>query len=423
MKKENKLDSREKDETKEQEEFVDSKVPENRFQGKQQVQKPVEAGMDAEVKENPFTAKKQKSDGSQLKQEAVSKVITGSGGSMPEEGVASPSRAGLRTLAYSGSEGTILGNPSSTPVVGSPSRSDTRPGQKLDAVAKAIDFIASEQVYQEVRGSVPLQDNPTEVQGFLGHPENNNARLQKTVEAVPGALMYARSCDEISRDEIAFVEGQMIKEEGIEYSVSPTKTYVPEKAGSGDFYKPYSNERGNYIPKTMHVGVSTKGEILSMSFDVDDLNRTYPSKTVNRSSSAYVRAMNIDEINRQNMEAKAGIETAPNWCPLVRGVAQPTQTIGYNTDDEITTGSELFMSYRFANKAHSYFFNKAAKDGQTPYRSFKEMLKGVVLHTYSSSTLNDSEPNFVGSDYQQGAPSLAIALYDSISKYSKRGDL
>lgn len=425
MEKKNNLNSRKEDENSEKEVVVESNVPDTKFQQNQQIQKPIEQGAAADVKENPFTAKKQNSNGSQLKQEAVAKVITGTGGSMPGEGIASPSRAGLRTLVYSGNEGTILGNPSGTPVVGSPSRSDTRPGQKLDAVAKAIDFIASEQVYQDVRGSVPLQDNPTEVQGFLGHPENNNARLQKIAEAVPGALMYARSCDEIKRDEIAFVEGQHVKQEGIDAKVSPTLTFVPDPSARdlGSNYKSYDNVRGNYIPKTMHIGVSSNGSIVSMSFDVDEIDSTRSADVVNKSSSAWIRSMNIDEINRQNMESKAGIETEKNWCPLVRAVGQPTQTIGYLTDDEITVGSELFMSYRFANKAHSYFFNKAAKDGQTPYRSFKEMLKGNSVHTRTSQEYDNNMVNFDAADYVNGAPSLMIALYDSIAKYSKRGDL
>lgn len=418
MEKENKIDSREKDEKLEGEETLDSNVPGTRFQKKQQVQKPVKDAADERVGNNPFTPKKVDVKGAQLKQEQVARVITGTGGSVPVEGVASPSRAGLRTLAYSGNEGTILGNPSGTPVVGAPSRSDTRPGQKLDAVAKDIDFLASEQAVISVDGSKPLQDNPEETQGFLGHPENISARIQKIAEAVPGGLLYARSCDEIRRDEIAFVEGQMVKEKDIEYRADPTLTYDEVKRG----YKPYNVKRGNYIPKTMHIGLKG-GKVIAMSFDVDELNVEVTADVANKSSSAYIRKINQDEINRQNMEAIAGIETEKNWCPLVRAVEQPTQTVGRCTDDEVLTASEQFMAYRFINKALSYAMNKASKDGQTPYRSFKEMLKGNAVKHQKAIEYDDDAYNFDGYDYVNGAPSLMIALYDSIAKYSKRGDL
>lgn len=402
-------------------------VPGSRFQTEQQ-DVPAASGAKTQANNAGFGKKKQKAEGAVLKQEVAARVLdTGVGGEVPE------ASAAVRGLSYSGNEGTILASAAYTPIAGQ-SRSDSRTGKKLDATAKKINFVPSEQVEEAFDESKPLAENPSAVQGYNGSPRNTNARSQKNVGFAPSELLFQRSLDEIKRDQLYFSTGQVVKEKvgknAIDFADTPT--IVPEKNPSTGVYVYGSNEqnykltRGNYLHRAMTIRFNKDGKLSKMVFDTVDVTAMSDDPTVVNDASANATIdMNYAEMDRQNMDHKAGDEKAEIWTPLARAVKQPTRTVGYLRDIENITGAEVFLAYKKTALCHSYQLNRAAKDGMKLITPMAEAACGLVHEEDSSLTFaNYTTGNiFSTAEYLKGAASLYIAVYDSVAKYNNKADL
>lgn len=416
--KENKFLGREGQEAKENLESIKKDIPSSRFQGDQQIQD-TSSAIRTEAPESSFEKQKVKSKGNVLKQEVASRVVTkGLGGSIPEE------VSGRYSLSYSGNEGTVLGSAAYTPVVGQ-SRSSSRYGKKLDATAKKIDYVASEQVIEHFDESKPLAENPESVQGYNGTYRNENARAQKVSGNVPGELMFQRSVDEIKRDQLYFSTGQLVNTTGAQTQDTPT--IVPKLNSLGVYQYPespnYSLRRGNFHNRAMRIKVNSSGKVTQMIFDTVDLsNNNIDAGIADQASSHAMIDRNYAEMDRQIMDQKAGDEKADLWTPLARAIKQPTQTVGYLRDIENITGSEVFMAYKKTALCHSYQLNRSAKDGIKAYSPMVEAVMGLIMPEVSSedsASLNIFDPKY----YKLGSSALMIDAYDSKSKYNRKSDI
>lgn len=411
------------------EEIKDMNAPKERFQREQQVSPAVEA-KDTTAGKVDYSKKVVKPAGAELKQAVVSKVLTsaaGSAGSAEQVGVSSPARVGgVRTLAYSGTDGTILGSAAGTPIVAKDDRASSRFGKKMDATNKKINYIASEQVIVDYTQPKPLAEDDG-VQGYNGTPKNTSARLQKCSGTTPADLMYDRSVDEITRDELVYVSGQQVKTSGVTYIEGPTKTYDPDnQSADSEGYAAFSLTRGDYLPDHLEVKIKKdNGKVFVSSFKTvtsDVSTGAVPAKVAQLAGTNAIIDMNCAEIDRQGIDNKAGIETNPDWSPLGRAVKQPTQTVSYLRDLEQMTGAEIFASYKFANKALAYQLNKASKDGMDTIGPKNEMLVGLVARHVASIDYANVDP--FSSNYEKaGAASLLIDIFDSKSKYNNKADV
>lgn len=401
-------------------------VPGSRFQTEQQ-DVPATSAAKTKAESTGFGKKKTKAEGAVLKQEVAARVIdTGVGGEVPE------AAAAVRGLSYSGNEGTILASAAYTPIAGQ-SRSDSRTGKKLDATAKKLNFVPSEQVEEVFDESKPLAENPSAVQGYNGSPRNTNARSQKNVGFAPSELLFQRSLDEIKRDQLYFSTGQVVKQmvNGIALDLADTPTIVPEKNASTGVYvygntPNYTLTRGNYLHRAMTIQFDSDGTLTKMVFDTVDVTAGSDNVYVINDASANATIdMNYAEMDRQNMDHKAGDEKAEIWTPLARAVKQPTRTVGYLRDIENITGAEVFMAYKKTALCHSYQLNRAAKDGMKLVTPMAEAALGLVHEEDSSLTFaNYTTGNiFSTAEYVLGASSLFIAINDSIAKYNNKADL
>ena len=411
------------------EEIKDMNAPKERFQREQQVSPAVKA-QDTTAGNVEYSKKTVKPAGAELKQAVVSKVLTsaaGSASSAEQVGVSSPARVGgVRTLAYSGTDGTVLGSAAGTPIVAKDDRASSRFGKKMDATNKKINYIASEQVVVDYTQPKPLAEDDG-VQGYNGTPKNTSARLQKCSGTTPADLMYDRSIDEITRDELVYVSGQQVKTSGVVYIEGPTKTYDPDNtAADKEGYANFSLVRGDYLPDHLEVKIKKSGDkVFVSSFKTITTNVStgaVPDRVAQLSSTNTIIDMNCAEIDRQGIDNKAGIETNPDWCPLGRAVKQPTQTVSYLRDLEQMTGAEVFASYKFANKALAYQLNKASKDGMDTVGPRNEMLVGLIARHVSSMDYANIDP--FKADYEKaGAASLLIDIFDSKIKYKNKADV
>jgi len=412
------------------EEVKDMNAPKERFQREQQVSKAVEAASTTAGKVD-YSKKVVKPAGAELKQAVVSKVLTsaaGAAGSAEQVGVSSPAKVGgVRTLAYSGTDGTILGSAAGTPIVAKDDRASSRFGKKMDATNKKINYIASEQVIVDYTQPKPLAEDDG-VQGYNGTPKNTSARLQKCSGTTPADLMYDRSIDEITRDELVYVSGQQVKTYGVNYIEGPTKSYDPAGAkADSDGYVNFSLTRGDYMPDHLEVKIKKpsggKGFVSSFRTVTTDVSTgAVAAKVAQLAGTNAIIDMNSAEIDRQGIDNKAGIETDPNWNPLGRAVKQPTQTVAYLRDLEQMTGAEIFAAYKFANKALAYQLNKASKDGMDTVGPMNEMLVGLVAKHTSSMDYATINP-FSAVFEKAGAASLLIDLFDSKAKYKNKADV
>jgi hypothetical protein len=184
------------------------------------------------------------------------------------------------------------------------------------------------------------------------------------------------------------------------------------------------------MPVSIEVEFARSNGITRVSsFSVNEIDVTpssVPYNVMNLAGTNAIIDMNCAEIDRQGIDAKAGIETNPNWSPLARAVEQPTATVGYLRDMENLVGAEVYASYRFANKALAYQLNKASKDGQNLTGPRNEMLLGLIgAHVDSKdydATVLYSDP-FDSVLESRGAPSLLIDLFDSKAKYKNKADV
>lgn len=390
-------------------------APSERFQTVQQTQ----AASEAEETTSPhseFKSKREKASGSALKQEVASRMLSDKavGGVIPS------SVTGLRSMSYSGDDGTVFGSAASSPMVGQSNRNDTRFGKKLDATAKKINYIPSEQVLVEYDESKPLAQSKDSVQGYNGTYKTEEVRQQKKSGSVPGELLYDRSLDLISRDHVYFSTGQVVKGAG-SYIDTPTKT-VTGWANNAPADADYNITRGNYLNRKLKVTFS-HGKVTKFEFDTMNCNvENELDNVLNQASVNEVIDMNVAELDRQNIDAKAGDEKADIWSPLARAVQQPTQTVGYLRDLENITGSEVFMAYKKTAACMSYQLNRAAKDGQHAHRPMVEALTGLINRNLSSKDYDGIDP-FDKNLMKKGASSLMIAAFDSTSKYKTKADI
>jgi hypothetical protein len=405
--------TREQQEAGENLETIKTDVPDSRFQSEQQ-DNPADTAESVKAPKGNFSKSVEAPKGGVLKQEVASHVVTkGIGGAIPE------SSTSLRSLSYSGNEGTILDSAAYTPIAGQ-SRSDSRFGKKIDTIAKKMNYVPSEQVEVSFDESKPLAANPSATQGYNGTPRNTNARMQKATGAVPSELLFQRSLDEIKRDQLYFSTGQVI-DSGVHTFDTPTKTEALDDQGI-PVVANYSINRGNYLHRNMRIKFKD-GKLVSMKFDVADLScSSTDPKVLNASSAAATIDRNQAEMDRQIMDDKAGDEKAEVWTPLARAVREPTKTVGYLRDLENITGSEIFMAYKKTAMAFSYQLNRTAKDGMKLHTPMNEALLGLIHGEDSSLSFGSLNP-FSKAEYLNGSSSLFIAIYDSVSKYTTKADI
>lgn len=431
-------DSRKQNESNEGHASATSDAPKTRYQERQQVVPSSEAEK-ITPPESSFVKRESKTTGSTIKQEVASKVAVADADFAGPAAVSAPSRAGLRTMSYSGDSGTIIGSAANTPVVASTDRnSDSgRFERKLDAPNKKINYLASEQVVEEYDNPAPLGESGNEVQGYYGTPKNASARSQKSTGCHPGDPLFQRSLDVITRDEIVFIVGQLVKREGVNYTTLPTQksTWIDGKREPAA----YDGEAmyGNFLPRTLEF-VLTKSangvDVTSMQFtDVVDGSCEAGDAVVNAASTNLPIQINKAELARQNIDSKAGRETEANWSPLGRAIEQPSQTSLLLSTIEAETGATIAAAYRFASKSLSYQLNKAAKDGQHLVRPMREALTGAIADNITSADFADD--GLYGFDplsnktekgraaLQNGSAATMILLNDSPSKYSSKGML
>lgn len=428
-------DSRSKNEESEGQTMIDKDAPSNRYQTKQQIA-PVAEAMDADTPKTSFQKKKQKTEGSQVKQEVASRVLVADS-DFAGQGYSAPSNAGLRSLSFSGDSGTIIGSAANTPSVAVTDRNGDsgRFERKLDAPNKRINFTASEQVIEEYDNPAPLGQSGSEKQGYYGTPKNTSARSQKSSGAHPGDPLYQRSLDVISRDEVVFINGQYIKQNGIHYVDVPTvNTTFNDKGARVE--QPIDISVGNYIPRelTITFGKESGGNPYVKGFhftDVIDASiNAADAETVNKSSTNFIIDMNKAEIARNKIDSNAGDETKPTWSDLGRAIPQPTQTnfLLYLMESEI--GATVGTCYKFGSKAYAYQLNKSAKDGQHLTRPVREMMTGDIAdyltsEDYGSAGLYDFDPvsntaNAIAAR-RNGSAATMILLNDSAGGYTNKG--
>lgn len=332
--------------------------------------------------------------------------------------------ASLRATSYSGNSDTIVGDLSATTVLDKSDRKDTRTGKKLDNTLKHINYLYNEQVTVKYDESKPLAENPEATQGYNGTYRNEHARTQKHTGFVPADLYYDRSIDEIHQDFIYPVFGQSIND--------PAAKTIPSYDITSDEYVDFNLDRGNHMHTALNVTFNADGSIASFAFgDLDATPSAQDPEVANISALNSIIDANIAELDRQEMDAKAGDELDPKWSPLPRSIQAPTDTIALLRDIEGSTGAEIFMAYRKTAACFSYQLNKAAKDGQRIEGPMFEMIAGCMKDGnghYDPNILKSKNegqyPSIFTSDaYKQGAASLMIDLFDSHNKYATKGDM
>lgn len=420
--------SREEAEKNEGLEQIHNDVPDNRQQAVQQVATTTDAERVSAPKTG-FTVGRSGGKGDVLKQQQISDVITGS----------SPS-AGMGTnfagRHVSGTGGGILGANNSTPEAGK-SRSDSRPGKKLDRAATKLNYTPCEAVIVDVQESKPLADAADKDQGYNGTYRNEAARSQKIAGAVPGDLMYQRSVDLITKDKLYFVEGQQVFQNASDRTdLNPTTTIDPTETVVTRQKKEVTYHSGNYLHRGMHVGLKADGDAEYVYFDVDDITPDAVSaEDANMASAHRLIKSNTAELDRMVMDAKAGDEKADLWTPLARAIDEPTRASYLMSSIEADTGAYAYLAYAKASVNMAYQLNKGAKDGLDILGPALEQCAGWRSSPKSSLDYRTKFPGgmsrpdvsalsvFDRSCYRAGDPTLMIEAYDSIAKYNNKADL
>lgn len=392
-------------------EAVKNDVPETRLPAKQQIQKTDDA-MDAKPKAGTFGLKRTEAKGAELKQTKVAEIISGDS-----------SNAGMGISAMgrgvSGTAGGVLGADSSTPIAGT-ARSGSRTGKKFDRIATKLNFTPSEQALVVFDESKPLAEAGSLDQGFNGTYRNELGRSQKKMGAVPGDLMFQRSVDLILKDQLYFTEGQIVRQSTGDETVSIS---IDEKGE-----RPYSLPVGNYVHRSLKVGFQSDGSVRYMGFEVDDVTPPIVQPEVaNATSSHRLTHLNSAELDRINMDVKAGDEKAEIWSPIPRAVRQPTKLVYTLKAIEAQTGAYPYLAYSKAMLNMSWQLNRAAKDGQDIITPAIEQVIGSIkdyddssIYRATYTTLHDC---LITELYQAGSPGLMLAAYDSIGKYNNKADL
>lgn len=392
-------------------------VPSSRFQKDQQVN-PVSEGENTETVKSEYSKKKVSGSGARVKQQVAAKILSSTAGG---DAIGDDSGVTFNFGYDGGSAGHVASSAAYTPVV-KQSRSDSRYGKKLDAVAKKLNFVPSEQVEVEFDESKPLAKSPEAVMGYNGTYRNTNARSQKTSGGVPGSLLFMRSVDEISRDQMYFAEGQVINDPMADRMDTPTLTAGQDDDGNIK-YDAYDITRGNYHNKFLNIKFNDKGKLEAFYFTTTNLECSVSNPQVlNMSSTNAIIDMNAAEMDRQRMDDKAGDEKADLWTPLARAIKEPSQTVAYLRDLESITGSEVWMAYKKLALAHSYQLNRARKDGQDVSEPMLEAVLGCI-YGQKTKELYNVHHMFDGKNYAQGSADLYLGAMDTIRKYKTKADL
>ena len=346
----------------------------------------------------------------------VTEAVSGAHGLTSGGGV--DGALGLRSGSYSGKSGT-MDDMSATTQLNKSDRSATRAGKKLDSTLKKINYLYNEQVSIAYDESKPLAENPAATQGFNGTYRNEHARTQKKSGFTPAELYYDRSVDEIHQDFIYPIMGQSINDPAAKSIKSWNENTIE--------YENFPLSRGNHLHTALNVTFDKTGAVTGFAFgDMDITPDAQDFDVANISACNAIIDANQAEIDRQNMDAKAGDELSPKFNPIPRSIAEPTNTVALLRDIEASTGAEVFMAYKKTAAGMSYQLSKAAKDGQRITQPIDEMLYGCMKDDHTDSTLVQSVDQYVNpfdkTFYSQGCASLIIALFDSVSKYTTKGD-
>ena len=325
----------------------------------------------------------------------------------------------LKSGSYSGNTGT-MDDMSATTQLKKSDRSATRVGKKLDSTLKQINYLYNEQVAIHYDESKPLAEDPSATQGYNGTYRNEHARTQKKTGFTPAELYFDRSLDEIHQDFIYPVMGQSIND--------PAATSIPScDENDPSSFTSFALNRGNHCHTNLTVGFGKDGTVKTFTFGKMDITPDHQDIDVaNISAVNAIIDANTAEIDRQNMDANAGDELGSKFCPLPRSIEAPTDTIALMRDMEASTGAEVFMAYKKTAAAMSYQLSKAAKDGQRITQPIDEMLFGCMKDDHTDTTVVQSvdtfENPFNKTMYAQGCASAIIALFDSVGKYTSKGD-
>lgn len=361
-------------------------------------------------------------------------------------GVSGPFSSG----SYGGTRLDGAGSAQALPSQGKSARSKTREGKKLDSTVKKINSIVSEQVEVSYKESKPINET-SDPQGYSGRYTDAHLRVSKINGAHPGDLLFDRSLDEITRDELNFIEGQYMStsdnlddhvtgkyrkgtssEKG---AVKVTTENIKELAHTKHDKKYYDvdgaeidvndyviplYQKGNYVVRSLTISLDENDKVL-LTVTEDDITPDANIDTINRASQSALTFANRTELDRQIMETKAGNENSDNWTPLALAVEQPTRINGMLRSLEADTGSTVFAGVTKAQLAHSYQINKAHKDGQR-HSTIGEMLTTGDIFKCSGDA-PDKNNIFKNDAYAKGCASLFINMYDSTPKYNNRADV
>lgn len=340
--------------------------------------------------------------------------------------------AGLTTGSFGGNEGAILGNLSGTGKFDKSRRSDSRQGQKLDEPVRKIDQLAAEQIVQAVTIPSPLEENPDDGMGYMGQPLNQNTRNQKTSGLGPMDSMYQRSIDEVTRDALVYTFGQHTVGSDGDTPILPRTTY--DSAFGSLPFLPTVDGTHDYVGKKM-TAVLPNGNLQAIIFEDESTpSRAHSHEDENAGNSTVRREINRIELDVQAMINEAGNNMKENFSPLGSQVDAPDSTNAYLRVLEEIQGSHYYLADRFFGKALAYQLNKASKDGQRPIATRNEILAGYACYTPEGATFErdlivdpDNNANeispFSTKMYRHGAPSVLIAIGDTVAKYRTRGDL
>lgn len=367
---------------------------------------------------------KQPSNSNLIHLKEVSTVLKPSGyGSSSAGGMA------VKSVTFSGNDALIVGGASQTTRSEGGQQRDSRFLRKDETTIHNLDDVTSAQTYITTKGPRDLSQNPDAVQGSDGKNVPTPVLIQKRSGYVPHERQFNASVDIIDRDEIVYVDKQV---------VYPTLTPDPDTTPPVNYSfdsndkiveTPYHNPRGNYIPRELRVRFSELGQVTDFTVVSDD-NTIYSvgDDVANLSSPAALTHRNLVEACRQSIYKNAGDPKSDKFSPLGRKIHYPNGVLSMYKDYEAMTGAEVMMSIRSLAHALSFQINKAAKDGQTPQDAVMDMAYGSIASLLTESEALRSlvageSPAFNPPLMRIGSPNILINAFDTVRKYSTRGDM
>lgn len=412
-------------------------APASRFQRQQQTPNPT-SGEKMTPADSNLIPKKIKGVGSQLKQEVASTIITGEKGVGGAVEVSSGGGEGRMAMPFSGDSGSILGSAAGTPIMDKDTQGRSRVDKKLSDANKHINYTVSEQATVEYTTVPSLAEKPDTTVGYNGNPKNYAVRMQKRSGETAAELYYDRSLDLIEKDAFVFSNGQIVKQNDVDYQDYPTLTYNPSSTTPKPDergYIAFSTVRQNYSPRAIVIKVkkdAVDSPAYVSSFDVEeDLFGIAAAcaTEANRAAANEIIDVNRAELARQTIDSKAGAPTDEFFNPVGRSIRQPSRTVLYLHDKESVLGAEVFAAYKFAQKARGYYLNRASKDGQDLITPALDALYGHLLGATNSRQLRqffgaeDGNPAFFNVDgMRAGSAAIMPMIFDSARKYQTKAD-